>query len=125
MGGAGAGGARPRGDRGRPELCGHVWDPIAQNQDRSARRGGAGGGVPHRRVSARARASATAREARQRLRIRTHCVRQRTATINLLRAMLRAEGLRLPRGAAARILARIDQLTLPPGLASSWRRYGT
>ena len=44
------------------------------------------------------RASATAREARQRLRVRTHCVRQRTATINLLRAMLRADGLRLPAG---------------------------
>jgi transposase len=51
------------------------------------------------------RASAAAREARQRLRVRTHCVRQRTATINLLRAMLR-------------ILARVDQLTLPPVLAT-------
>lgn len=64
------------------------------------------------------RASATAREARQRLRVRTHCVRQRTATINLLRAMLRADGLRLPRGSAERILARVDQLTLPATLAS-------
>jgi transposase len=44
-------------------------------------------------------------------------VRQRTATINLLRAILRADGLRLPRGSAERILARVDQLTLP-GLAT-------
>ena len=64
------------------------------------------------------RASATAREARQRLRVRTHCVRQRTATINLLRALLRADGLRLPRGSAERILARVDQLTLPAVLAT-------
>ena len=64
------------------------------------------------------RASATAREARQRLRVRTHCVRQRTATINLLRAMLRADGLRLPRGAAERILGRVDQLRLPASLAT-------
>jgi transposase len=48
---------------------------------------------------------------------RAHCVRQRTATINLLRAMLRADGLRLPRGSSARILARVDQLTLPSALA--------
>ena len=52
------------------------------------------------------RASATAREARQCLRVRTHCVRHRTATINLLRAMLRGDGLRLPQGSAERILAR-------------------
>ena len=64
------------------------------------------------------RASATAREWRQRLRVRTHCVRQRTATINLLRAMVRADGLRLPRGSAERILARLDQLTLPTALAT-------
>ena len=63
------------------------------------------------------RASALARAARQHLRVRTHCVRHRTATINLLRAMLRADGLRLPRGSAERILTRLDQLTLPPGLA--------
>jgi transposase len=64
------------------------------------------------------RASASAREARQRLRVRSHCVRQRTATINLLRALLRADGLRLPRGSAERILARVDQLTLPAVLAT-------
>ena len=64
------------------------------------------------------RASATAREARQHLRVRSHCVRQRTATINLLRAVLRGDGLRLPRGSAERILARLDQLTLPAPLAT-------
>jgi transposase len=64
------------------------------------------------------RASVSARAARQQLRVRTHCVRQRTATINLLRAMLRADGLRLPRGSAERILARVDQLSLPTALAT-------
>ena len=49
------------------------------------------------------RASASARASRQRLRVRAHCVRQRTATINLLRAMVRGEGLRLPRGSAERV----------------------
>ena len=46
------------------------------------------------------------------------CVRQRTATINLLRALLRGDGLRLPRGSAERILARVDQRTVPPALAT-------
>jgi transposase len=64
------------------------------------------------------RASAGARTSRQRLRVRTHCVRQRTATINLLRALLRGDGLRLPRGSAERILARVDRLTLPTTLAT-------
>jgi transposase len=64
------------------------------------------------------RASVVAREARQRLRVRSHCVRQRTATINLLRALLRGDGLRLSRGSAERILVRLDQLPLPPALAT-------
>lgn len=65
------------------------------------------------------RASATARESRQHLRVRAHCVRQRTATINLLRALLRADGVRLPRGSSERILARLNQLTLPTALATA------
>jgi transposase len=65
------------------------------------------------------RASAAARAWRQRLRVRAHCVRQRTATINLLRALLRADGLRLPRGSSERILARVDQLTLPTAVATA------
>ncbi len=52
------------------------------------------------------------------LRVRTHCVRERTATINLLRALVRADGLRLPRGSAERVLTRLDQVTLPTGLAT-------
>lgn len=65
------------------------------------------------------RASAAARAWRQRLRVRAHCVRQRTATINLLRALLRADGVRLPRGSSERILARVDQLTLPTAVATA------
>ena len=72
--------------------------PIAQNKKPISRRGGPGRGLPHRRVSPRAPRVRVHRTSRQRLRVRTHCVRQRTATINLLRAMVRAEGLRLPRG---------------------------
>jgi transposase len=64
------------------------------------------------------RASAAARDARRHLRVRTHCVRQRTALINLLRAMLRGDGLRLPRGSAERVLSRLDALTLPAALAT-------
>ena len=74
--------------------------------------------MPHGRVRRAHRASATARASRQQLRVRAHCVRQRTATINLLRALLRGDGLRLPRGSAERILARLDQLTVPAVLAT-------
>jgi transposase len=65
------------------------------------------------------RASAAARDTRQRVRVRSHLVRQRTATINLLRALLRGEGIRLATGSAARLLMllmRLDQMTLPPAV---------
>jgi transposase len=62
------------------------------------------------------RASAAARVCRQHLRVRTHLVRQRTATINLLRALLRADGVRLATGSAERVLARLDRVTLPAAL---------
>jgi transposase len=65
------------------------------------------------------RVSAAARAVRQRLRVRTHLVRQRTAATNLLRALLRAEGLRLATGAAGSILARLDRLALPAALETA------
>jgi len=47
------------------------------------------------------RVSATTRALRQELRVRRHLVQMRTQTINVLRALLRQEGLRLPSGAGA------------------------
>jgi hypothetical protein len=57
-------------------------------------------------------ASTTARECRRHLRVRAHLVRQRTATINLLRA----DGVRLPTGSAESVLDRLGRLTLPSTL---------
>jgi transposase len=59
------------------------------------------------------RASPDARTCRAHLRVRIHLVRQRTAAINLLRALLRAEGLRLAKGSTESVLARLDRLKLP------------
>jgi transposase len=64
------------------------------------------------------RASAAARTCRQHLRVRSHLVRQRTAAINLLRALLRADGLRLAPGSTECVLARLDRLTLPAALSA-------
>jgi transposase len=65
------------------------------------------------------RASAHARDWRRRLRVRSHLVRQRTSTINLLRALLRGEGIRLATGSAARVLRRLEAVTLPASLAAA------
>jgi transposase len=65
------------------------------------------------------RASGAARVCRQQLRVRTHLVRQRTGAINLLRALLRADGLRLAKGSAECVLARLDRLTLPTALETA------
>jgi transposase len=62
------------------------------------------------------RVSAAARACRQHLRVRSHLVRQRTALINLLRALLRADGLRLAKGSAECVLARLDRLALTDAL---------
>src|SRR5579871_6376075 len=62
------------------------------------------------------RVSAATRTLRQQLRIRRQMVQQRTALINLLRAVLRQEGLRLPSGQADSVLARVERLPLPPAL---------
>jgi transposase len=63
------------------------------------------------------RVGVATRSLRQQLRIRQQLVRTRTGTINLLRAVLRQEGLRLPSGAPECALARLSRLDLPAPLA--------
>lgn len=65
------------------------------------------------------RASAAARRCRQHLRVRTHLVRERTAAINLLRALLRGDGVRLATGSAECVLSRLDRVSLPVTLAAA------
>lgn len=65
------------------------------------------------------RVPAATRLLRQQLRVRRQLVQQRTALINLLRALLRQEGLRLSSGQAESVLTRLDRLTLPVALAGA------
>jgi transposase len=65
---------------------------------------------------AASRVSAAQRARRQELRVRRHLVRLRTQTISLIRSLVRQEGLRVPRGRSDGMLARLEQLTLPPAL---------
>lgn len=60
-----------------------------------------------------------ARALRQELRVRRHLVTQRTALINLVRALLRQEGLRLPSGHADAVLRRLDRVTLSRALQTA------
>jgi transposase len=53
---------------------------------------------------------------RQQLRVREHAVRMRTQTINVLRAILRQRGLRLPSGTPATVDTRVQRLALDPAL---------
>lgn len=64
------------------------------------------------------RASAGARTLRQTMRVRQQLVQMRSGLISLLRSVLRQEGLRLPSGSAERVLQRLDQLTVPPGVTT-------
>ena len=64
------------------------------------------------------RASAAARTLRQTMRVRQQLVQVRSGLISLLRAVLRPEGRRLPSGSAERVLQRLDQLTVPAGVAT-------
>lgn len=66
------------------------------------------------RVAHRARAQA--REVQAVLAVREALVRTRTRLVNLLRAQLRREGLRLPSGSAERVTPRLQGLALPPAL---------
>lgn len=63
------------------------------------------------------RVSPATRTLRQQLRIRRHLVQMRTQTINVLRAVLRQEGLRLPSGDANYVRSRLARVALPPALA--------
>lgn len=62
------------------------------------------------------RVSAPQRVRRQQLRVREHTVRMRTQTINVIRALLRQHGVRVPAGAAEHLAARVDRLQLPASL---------
>jgi transposase len=62
------------------------------------------------------RVSAEQRAVRRMVRIREQLVRVRTQTINLLRAQLRQEGVRLPAGSAESVVARRAALELPAAL---------
>lgn len=64
------------------------------------------------------RASAAARTLRQTLRVRRQLVQMRSGLINLLRAVLRQEGMRLPTGSAERVLQRLDRLPVPAGVTA-------
>jgi transposase len=56
------------------------------------------------------RVSPSARTLRQQMRVRRQLVQQRTALINLVRALVRQEGLRLATGAAEHVLTRLDRV---------------
>ena len=62
------------------------------------------------------RVSAAQREVRRVFRIREQLVRMRTQTINLLRAQLRQEGIRLGPRSAETVVPRLDALALPDAL---------
>jgi transposase len=62
------------------------------------------------------RVSSAQRAVRRTVRIREQLVRVRTQTINVLRAQLRQEGVRLPAGAAESVVARLAALELPAAL---------
>ena len=62
------------------------------------------------------RVSAARRATRQELRVRRHLVQMRSRSLSLLRALLRQDGWRLPRGSAEAVEARLERLALPAGL---------
>jgi len=63
------------------------------------------------------RRSPAHRRLRRQLQVRDHLIRLRTKTINLVRAQLRAEGVRLRSGVAQTFKARVEQATGPEDLA--------
>jgi transposase len=64
------------------------------------------------------RVSAARRATRQALRVRRHLVQMRSRSIGLLRALLRQDGWRLPRGSAEAVEGRLERLALPAGLTT-------
>ena len=67
------------------------------------------------------RVSAAQRQRRRELRVREQLIRVRTQLINLLRAQLRQEGLRLPSGSAECARQRYAQLAVPAELRAALR----
>ena len=65
------------------------------------------------------RTSAPQRAVRQVLRARRQLVSMRSGTISVIRALLRQDGYRLPRGDAERVPARLARVALPPTLATT------
>lgn len=65
------------------------------------------------------RASSEQRQRRRALRVREHMVRARTQLINLVRAQLKQEGYRLPRGSAEAVPRRYARLSLPDAMRSA------
>ena len=63
------------------------------------------------------RRSPAHRRLRRQLKIREHVVRLRTKTINLVRAQLRAEGIRVRPGMSATFAARVRQTPVPAEIA--------
>jgi transposase len=63
------------------------------------------------------RVAATQRRRRQQLRARRQIIRIRTQLINLVRATLRQEGLRLPSGSASTVVGRLARLAIPTDVA--------
>lgn len=65
------------------------------------------------------RTSGAGREVRAELAVRDALVRTRTRYIAVMTALLRREGVRVRSGSAAKFLARVDALTIPPALAAA------
>ena len=119
MGGVSSGEPRPRGDRGGSQLRGDVWRTESANQDRPARCRGlddapvSGTYRPiHRRSPAR-------RAIQAQLRVRDELVESRSRAISLVRALTRAEGLRLRSGSAETFGRRLAALELSLPLAAT------
>jgi transposase len=53
------------------------------------------------------------------MRVRQHLIRMRTQSVNLVRALIRQEGLRLPTGSAERLLDRLARVALPAALQAT------
>jgi transposase len=62
------------------------------------------------------RVSAAQQAIRGQLRVREQLIRVRTQSINLLRALLRQQGIKLPGGAAEGVVTRVAALSVPPTL---------
>jgi transposase len=65
------------------------------------------------------RASAAARVLRQALIVRRHLVRARTQLLNVVRALVRQDGVRLPSGSVERLETRLEAVTLSPPVAAA------